>query len=275
MNFAIVEYKNIKKLFDVIPVNWIYHFEKTSFKRKLDTSHKSFYSTNTNAKAPVKINNKINISDHSTRKDGDFYKIIVHRLYGSLFDLILGFFVHSNLKMNTFLGSAEEARMVLKSKRMSATNPKCLSTDADSDEFYNQALKDSQSLKKDPKASSKRKQNFSNTSGGKDAPNFKKKKDLNDKEIIVEKSVTREVDKNREIIASDLGKEKIDKDEGNCQFNEENKNPEEEKIDNEIPAEDGEEIEKIDCEEIYLSDSSNHEDLCNPTKDKKQIDKVN
>lgn len=86
MNYAIVEYKNVNKLFDVIPVDWIYYFEKDKFKKKVEKTHVSFYSSDISARAPVDINRKPKVTEQSKRKDGEFYKIIVHTLYGNYFD---------------------------------------------------------------------------------------------------------------------------------------------------------------------------------------------
>lgn len=60
-----------------------------------------------------------------------------------LYLINFGVFFHSTLKMNycfSIFEGTEEARMVLKSKSMAATNPKFLSTDDDSDDFYNKAF---------------------------------------------------------------------------------------------------------------------------------------
>lgn len=85
-NFAIIELKSLKKVFDVIPVEWIYYFDQINFKKKTNVSYVCFWHSEKKTKAPFKMGKYIN--NDSPRQDGRFYKIYVHSLYG-MFILIM------------------------------------------------------------------------------------------------------------------------------------------------------------------------------------------
>lgn len=81
-NFAIVEFKGQKNLFDYVPIDWLYFFDVNNFKNKKLKSFICFWHNDRKQKAPLKSD------DHSTdanvRKDFKFYKVFVHYLYGKL-----------------------------------------------------------------------------------------------------------------------------------------------------------------------------------------------
>lgn len=83
MSFAIIEFKNKKgnnKIFDVLPIKWIYHFVASSHKKHdYQKSYMCFYEKDFNKKPPLKMGQAANICDGKIC--GNFYKIYVIKLY--------------------------------------------------------------------------------------------------------------------------------------------------------------------------------------------------
>lgn len=91
MDFAIVEFKGFRKtVFDVIPVDWIYYFDKKSFKKRTDKSYITYWNSDFLSKAPLNIIKPIASSEERMkgRKDGQFYKIFIHGLHGNIIGFI-------------------------------------------------------------------------------------------------------------------------------------------------------------------------------------------
>lgn len=91
MNFAVIEFKHGKKVFESVPVKWIYHFDQNVFK-KSSSSFVCFWSSDKTREAPVKAGT---LSDFEGLKKEQFVKVFVHYLFSklSIFHVIVIWFL--------------------------------------------------------------------------------------------------------------------------------------------------------------------------------------
>lgn len=82
--YAVIEFKGKKKLFDYVPITWLYYFESSKFKAKTLRSFVCFWHNDRKLKAPLKRGDTSNTSAGFERKEFEFYKVYVHYLYGKL-----------------------------------------------------------------------------------------------------------------------------------------------------------------------------------------------